>query len=31
MMGPAAGAPGEYRLVLSNYIKQGDAKTLVVA
>ena len=30
MMGPAAGAPGEYRLVLSNYIKQGDNMTLVM-
>jgi hypothetical protein len=30
MMGPAAGAPGQYRLVLSNYIKQGDNMTLVV-
>lgn len=30
MMGPAAGAPGEYRLVFSNYIKQGDNMTLVI-
>jgi hypothetical protein len=30
MMGPAAGAPGQYRLVLSNYIKQGDNMTLIV-
>ena len=30
MMGPAAGAPGQYRLVLSNYVKQGDNMTLVV-
>jgi len=30
MMGPASGAPGEYRLVLSNYIKQGDNMTLVM-
>src|SRR5215469_14470585 len=30
MLGPAAGAPGEYRLVLSNYIKQGDNMTLVI-
>jgi hypothetical protein len=30
MLGPAAGTAGEYRLVLSNYIKQGDNMTLVV-
>ena len=30
MVGPAAGAPGEYRLVISNYIKQGDNMTLVL-
>lgn len=30
MMGPAAGAPGEYRLVFSNYFKQGDNMTLVI-
>ena len=30
MMGPAAGAPGQYRLVLSNYVKQGDNMTLVI-
>ena len=30
MLGPAAGAPGEYRQVLSNYIKQGDSMTLVI-
>lgn len=30
MVGPAAGNPGEYRLVLSNYVKQGDNMTLVV-
>jgi hypothetical protein len=30
MMGPAAEAPGQYRLVLSNYIKQGDNMTLIV-
>jgi len=30
MMGPAAGAPGEYRLVISNYIKRGDNMTLVI-
>jgi hypothetical protein len=29
MMGPA-GAPGEFRLVISNYLKQGDKMTLVV-
>ena len=29
MMGPE-GAPGEFRLVISNYIKQGDKMTLVV-
>ena len=29
MMGPA-GAPGEFRLVVSNYLKQGDNMTLVV-
>jgi len=30
MTGPEAGAPGQYRLVLSNYVKQGDNMTLVV-
>jgi len=30
MVGPAAGAPGEYRLVISSYIKQGDNMTLVI-
>jgi len=30
MMGPAAGAPSEYRLVLSNYVKPGDNMTLVI-
>ena len=30
MTGPAAGATGQYRLVLSNYVKQGDNMTLVV-
>ena len=30
MMGPEAGAPEQYRLVLSNYVKQGDNMTLVV-
>ena len=29
MMGPT-GAPGEFRLVISNYLKQGDSMTLVV-
>lgn len=28
-VGPAGDAPGQYRLVLSNYIKQGDKMTLV--
>ena len=27
--GPAAGAPGQYQLVLSNYVKPGDKMTLV--
>jgi len=30
VMGPQAGAPGEYKLVLSNYIKPGDNMTLVL-
>jgi hypothetical protein len=30
MMGPVGGAPGEYRLVISNYVKQGDNMTLVM-
>jgi len=30
MMGPEAGTAGQYRLVLSNYVKQGDKMTLVV-
>jgi hypothetical protein len=30
MMGPMGGAPGEYRLVISNYVKQGDNMTLVM-
>jgi hypothetical protein len=30
MMGPQPGAPGQYRLVISNYIKQGDNLTLVI-
>jgi hypothetical protein len=28
-LGPAGGTPGEYRLVLSNYVKPGDNMTLV--
>jgi hypothetical protein len=28
-LGPAGGAPGQYQLVLSNYVKQGDNMTLV--
>ena len=27
-LGPAGGAPGVYRLVISNYVKQGDKMTL---
>jgi hypothetical protein len=30
MIGPMGGAPGEYRLVISNYLKQGDSMTLVM-
>jgi hypothetical protein len=30
MMGPVGGATGEYRLVISNYVKQGDNMTLVM-
>jgi hypothetical protein len=30
MVGPEAGAPGEYKLVLSNYVKQGDNMTVVM-
>ena len=30
MVGPEAGAPGEYKLVISNYVKQGDNMTLVM-
>jgi len=30
MVGPQPGAPGQYRLVISNYIKQGDNMTLVM-
>jgi hypothetical protein len=29
-VGPQADAPGQYKLVISNYIKQGDNMTLVV-
>jgi hypothetical protein len=28
-LGPAGGAPGQYQLVLSNYVKQGDKMTLL--
>jgi hypothetical protein len=28
-LGPAGGAPGAFRLVISNYVKQGDKMTLV--
>lgn len=30
MVGPQPGVPGQYRLVISNYIKQGDNMTLVM-
>lgn len=30
MVGPMAGQPGQYRLVISNYIKQGDNLTIVM-
>jgi hypothetical protein len=30
MIGGEAGNPGEYRLVISNYVKQGDTMTLVM-
>jgi 23S rRNA pseudoU1915 N3-methylase RlmH len=30
-LGPEAGAPEQYRLVISNYIKKGDNMTLLVA
>lgn len=30
MLGPQPGVPGEYRLVIANYIKQGDNMTLVI-
>jgi len=31
MKGPVGGAPGEYRLVITNYLKQGDNMTLVMS
>ena len=31
MMGPVGGASGEYRLVITNYVKQGDNMTLVMS
>ena len=30
MMGPQAGEPGQYRLVISNYVKTSDNMTLVI-
>jgi len=30
MMGPQAGEPGQYRLVISNYLKKSDNMTLVI-
>jgi len=30
MMGPQAAGPGQYRLVISNYVKKGDNMTLVI-
>jgi hypothetical protein len=30
MFGAQPGMPGEYRLVISNYLKQGDNMTLVI-
>jgi hypothetical protein len=30
MIGPMGGAPGEYRLVITSYVKQGDSMTLVM-
>jgi hypothetical protein len=30
MVGPQPGAPGQYRLVISNYVKPGDSMTLVM-
>src|ERR1700761_2844460 len=29
-LSPEAGSPGQYKLVISNYLKQGDSMTLVV-
>lgn len=29
-MGPQAGAPGQFQLIISNYVKQGDRMTLVI-
>ncbi len=31
MIGPVGGAPGEYRLVITNYVKQGDKMTLAMS
>lgn len=30
LMGPEAGAPGQYRVIISNYIKPGDKMTLIM-
>jgi len=30
MVGPQPGTPGQYRVVISNYVKQGDKMTLVM-
>ena len=30
MIGPQGGAPGEYKVVITNYVKQGDNMTLVM-
>jgi len=30
MVGPAPGGPGQYKAVISNYVKQGDKMTLVM-
>ena len=29
-LGPKAGTPGQYRLIIANYVKQGDNMTLVI-
>lgn len=29
-LGPEAGTPGQYRLIIANYLKQGDNMTLVI-